>query len=103
MPTWLNDARNLNEAPDMLDEDKKPAEARSVSVDFQLDKVHFVIKVKSSLIIVNIRYVTIVIFCLHGENRSRKTVLKVMTVNGRPGWKPRFKRSIKISCQTKKC
>ena len=44
MPTWLNDARNLNEAPDMLDEDKMPAEAQSVSVDFQLDKVHFVIK-----------------------------------------------------------
>ena len=45
MPTWLNDAQNLNEAPDMLDEDKTPAEAQSVSVDFQLDKVHFVTKV----------------------------------------------------------
>ena len=45
MPTWLNDAQNLNEAPDVLDEDRKPAEAQSVSVDFQLDKVDFVIKV----------------------------------------------------------
>ena len=44
MPTWPNDAQNLKEAPDMLDEDKKPAEAQYVSVDFQLDKVHFVIK-----------------------------------------------------------
>ena len=41
MPTWLNVAQNLNEAPDMLDEDEKPAVAQSVSVDFQLDKVHF--------------------------------------------------------------
>ena len=44
MPTWLNDAQNVNEAPDMLDEDKKPAEAQYVSADFQIDKVHFVIK-----------------------------------------------------------
>ena len=44
MPTQLNDAQNLNEAPDMLYEDKKPAEAQSVSVDFKLDKVDFVIK-----------------------------------------------------------
>ena len=45
MPTWVNDAQNLNDTPDRLDEDKKPAEAQSVSVDFQLDKVHLVIKV----------------------------------------------------------
>ena len=45
MPTWVNDAQNPNEAPDMLDEDKLPAEAQSVSVDFQLDKVHLFIKV----------------------------------------------------------
>ena len=44
MPTLPNDAQNLNEAPDMLDEEKKPAEAQYVSVDFQLDKVHFAIK-----------------------------------------------------------
>ena len=44
IPTWPNDAQNLNEAPDMLDEDKKPAEAQYDSVHFQLDKVHFVIK-----------------------------------------------------------
>ena len=44
IPTWPNDAQNLNEAPDMLDEDKKPAEAQYVSADFQIDKVHFVIK-----------------------------------------------------------
>ena len=44
MSIWLNDAQNLKEATDMLDEDKKPSEAQYVSVDFQLDKVHFVIK-----------------------------------------------------------
>ena len=56
MPTWPNDAQNLNEAPDMLDKEKKPAEAQYVSVDFQLDKVHFVIKALSSLIIVQFQY-----------------------------------------------
>ena len=55
MPTLPNDAQNLNEAPDMLDEEKKPAEAQYVSVDFQLDKVHFVIKALSSLIIVQFK------------------------------------------------
>ena len=44
MPTWPNDAQNVNEAPDMLDEDKMPAEAQYDSVHFQLDKVHFVIE-----------------------------------------------------------
>ena len=44
MPTWPNDAKNLDEAQDILHEDKKLAEAQYVSVDFQLDKVHFVIK-----------------------------------------------------------
>ena len=56
MPTSPNDEQDVNEAQDMLDGEKKPAEAQYVSVDFQLDKVHFVIKALSSLIIVQFQY-----------------------------------------------